>query len=213
MLLIETKALDKLKQESNFVKKFLESGPISRAVFDEFEKKFAKRMDVCGRGSDKPRQYFKKTTIEAVRSAQGVYKVAFVFLHKEVNPGERALSVAIVGLARNGSYIFNKIFESVDTMGNEQSIKKSLLEKGIKAYAKRMKDDKLDYYPCRDQGVSHDNGLIGNWLRTVGNDVEVCCGVDVTELQNVMLLDHAHEASGNTQDDEYAYDKGTGCCA
>lgn len=216
MLLIGEKAYKALISREGFSWKDLGlDGPIKKVDFELFKDRFEKRMEQSGNKPDKGRQYFLKQSIEDVINHSDTNQVAFIYV---TNSAGKQLRVALVGLNSGDKYYSGKIYLSTRTAGEIETLPDiEKLKEGSENYLKRIHN--YPHNPCRDRGIIHDKAILRTWLENsvlvTGDVIRSYIGVDNKnnnpELQNVMLVDDKSFGTSRNED-EYAFDKGGGCC-
>jgi hypothetical protein len=211
MLFIEKNENDRLNQKDNFTTSFFPGELISGIEFKRLQQKFELRMYQHRHNDERVPLYFTRESFDRV-IAVNPDKVAFVFLIK--NLGD-PISVAMLGMDASENLMYAHAYESSATQpAITTGISERILLDSMRRYEQRMKNDKLDYYPCRDKGVLHDLEPFKRWLETVTNVARVFFGVENNDLQNVMLVgDKGPLAVQPDPDDMYAFDKTGGCCS
>jgi hypothetical protein len=216
MWIVERKRLGFLKEDQSFVKILLKSEKIKFKDFKRFKSEFEKRIKDIH--TEIVPQYFMKSTIDKVSKSSA--DIAFLFLAQNDGNG---LSVAAVGRNQEGKFLLDKIYES----SSEPNIEKKIeifdsndipgFESKLEYYEKRMEKDKLPFKKKRDMGIIHEKIKFEAFLNSVsGENVKVFFGVEkkaiVSDFQNVMLVDDAINLENVDDDEEYAFDRGSGCC-
>lgn len=216
MLLIEKSAVAGNALTGNaFIERVKDSGTIKKNDFKILRLKFFERMVDHNHDFDTGIQYFRKKNLEDVMKSNEVERLAFLF----VDDGTKeALSVAAVGYGAHGIVSSAPMYKSGNKPEDDKLIPGPEFDTGIKRYEERMKNDELDFYPCRDKGIIHDLKITQDWLDLMQEDIKVYFGVEENELQNVMLRGKLKQSTANEipmddPDEDYAYDRGGGCCA
>ena len=161
--------------------------------------------------SDMFPQYFSKQHFDQLIKVPGLDKVAFIFMATE---DYKSLSVAMLGMSGK-EFLGDLIFQSQKQEANEKPLPYDDFKKGMGYYAERMAYDKFDFYPCRDSGIVHDrNDFFDKFLLTVETKATLYFGIQSNDMQTIMLKGDKPSGINTPQDDDdYAYDRGTGCCA
>lgn len=133
------------------------------------------------------------------------------------------MSVAIIGLDQAGHFIDSEIYESSVKQGVENQMRRAD-QNGTPGfdsrrlfYENRMKGDRISVKPRRDCGVVHNANKLAVFINDVASDhVQVYFGIDENfifpDFQNVMLVDNAVVLTDIDDEEEFAFDRGTGCC-
>ena len=164
-------------------------------------------------------QAFEHTQIMDVIKKASSEEIAFVFI-----TNEKGKKIRVAVAAYNRSDPENKFSEPiyVSTKGNSKkniSLTKKELEEAAAHYMERLARQGFPDNPDCDNGIVHDKGKLCNWMEVLENKETVRLFIGINEeekpdFQNVMLVDEEKfDDPEELIDDEYAYDKGTGCCA
>lgn len=205
MLLIE----EKQKGLIDFDKEKF-SGYLTKKEFDDLRAVFDQRLR-DNRHPDQPDpQFFTQESMCSIVKISNLAKVAFVFLERIVGG---PISVAMIGVDENNFLIYTEAYESSSQASDVRLISKDDIRDGMARYAARMVKDGLKYNSDQDQGNLHDKDPFIKWVSPVKREVQLYFGIGIDNFQNVMLIGDYSLVSGRpANDDEYAFDKSSGCC-